>query len=673
MRRKLTRSVLGVQCLESRETPAVFFVDNASDFIVTTDQGAVGLDSGDTVTWNPGIGSAHGGQVQNLTLGTNAFTSVQAAVNAAAAGDTIRVASGAFAEQVNVNKQVTLLGNQFGIDARTRSSVAETVVDGATNAGRTPFYITANNVTLDGFTVQGATNSNVFGFGILLGAGTSGAHVLDNIVQNNIVGLGLANGASGNAALIQHNLFQNNNAAGPAGGNAIYSDEYVAGPLANVTIDANRFAGHDDAALNLSSTTPGSQSGITFSNNDVVDNGRAAFLYNLVNSTFSNNTVSSSTFAASADFRIYGGVHNVSFTGNDMSKGAGDAFRITDSSGTNPNSNILITGNSIAGYAGDSVEIASGYTGGPLNANGNWWGTSSAADISPRIKGNVDYMAFLTSGVDTDLLTHGFQGDTSVAAGEGNVRVSVYGKQLLISGDNLNNMITITQGPTANSYRVTGMAGTHINGRSGSFVFQNVTRGIVAYLNGGNDVFVLDGSASPINVPGIIYVRTGTGDDLVSLQGVSGKADLGSYTGNDLFQLSDSDFSALTVYMGNGKSTNLFLDDVNVTGRTSVFGSYGADTIRALDSNFNSLLVQTGYGNDTVSLDGVHATGRVQIDTYYGNDTVAFSNSNFGAAVALNGWLGADAFDAGILGNPNTKGNTFAVAPVVRGFDSILS
>src|SRR5262245_2881308 len=268
MRRKSTRrSVLGVQCLESRETPAVLFVDNTSDFIVTTDQGAIGLDIGDTVTWSPGSGSAHGGQVQNLTLGTNAFTSVQAAVNAASAGDTIRVGSGTFTESVSVNKQITLLGNQFGIDARTRAGAAETIMDGATNSGRTPFYVTANSVTLDGFTVQGATNPNVFGFGILLGAGTSGAHVINNIVQDNIVGLGLANNAAGQAALIQHNLFLNNNANGPASGNAIYSDEFVAGPLANVTIDANRFAGHDDAALNLSATVPDSQSAITFSNN----------------------------------------------------------------------------------------------------------------------------------------------------------------------------------------------------------------------------------------------------------------------------------------------------------------------------------------------------------------------------------------------------------------------
>ena len=108
-----------------------------------------------------------------------------------------------------------------------------------------------------------------------------------------------------------------------------------------------------------------------------------------------------------------------------------------------------------------------------------------------------------------------------MAPGEGSVRVKVVGKRLMITGDNLDNLITVEKGPTPNSYRVTGLAGTQINGRSGSFVFENVTRGIDANLKGGDDMLVLDGSASPFTVPGTIKVRTGRGDDLVRLQGVT--------------------------------------------------------------------------------------------------------------------------------------------------------
>src|SRR5262245_32054472 len=121
-RKTLKRNqALVVESLETRVVPAVtLYVDNPNDFVIDSDQGAIGvLDNGDGVTWNPGAGSAHGGPVSGLVFGTTAFGTVGSAVNAAVAGDTIRVAGGSFAESVNVNHQLTLLGNQFGVDART--------------------------------------------------------------------------------------------------------------------------------------------------------------------------------------------------------------------------------------------------------------------------------------------------------------------------------------------------------------------------------------------------------------------------------------------------------------------------------------------------------------------------------------------------------------------------
>jgi hypothetical protein len=84
-------------------------------------------------------------------------------------------------------------------------------------------------------------------------------------------------------------------------------------------------------------------------------------------------------------------------------------------------------------------------------------------------------------------------------------------------------------------------------------------------------------------------------------------------------------------------------------------------------------MFQTGYGNDAVSLERVHATGRVQVETGRHTDTVAVTNSTFDAAVVLGGSFGDDKLDAGTLGTLNTKGNTFAVEPVTRGFETKLS
>ena len=80
--------------------------------------------------------------------------------------------------------QITDLMRRLGkepefVDGR-RVTDAETIVTGAGNNGVTPFYITANDVGLNGFTIEGATNANQFGFGIDLGQGTSGSLVRDS-------------------------------------------------------------------------------------------------------------------------------------------------------------------------------------------------------------------------------------------------------------------------------------------------------------------------------------------------------------------------------------------------------------------------------------------------------------------------------------------------------------
>src|SRR3954467_5245795 len=99
LRRGATRRVrrAAAEALEPRRLlAATLYVDNTGDFVITADNGPPGLSTGDTVTWNPGSGSRHGSQVAGLAFGASAFDSIQAAVNAAATGDTVRVAGGKF-------------------------------------------------------------------------------------------------------------------------------------------------------------------------------------------------------------------------------------------------------------------------------------------------------------------------------------------------------------------------------------------------------------------------------------------------------------------------------------------------------------------------------------------------------------------------------------------------
>ena len=87
-------------------------------------------------------------------VGAEGYATIQAAVDAAEAGDTVLVLEGSYAEVVTVDKALTILGAQAGVsgDDAGRGS-GESTVDGG-------FWIQAAGVTLDGLMIQdGATIS----------------------------------------------------------------------------------------------------------------------------------------------------------------------------------------------------------------------------------------------------------------------------------------------------------------------------------------------------------------------------------------------------------------------------------------------------------------------------------------------------------------------------------
>ncbi|MBA3518035.1 MAG: hypothetical protein H0T75_10425 [Rhizobiales bacterium] len=75
--------------------------------------------------------------------------SIQAAVDAAQDGDTIHVLAGTYNESVNVNKDVTLIGAQGGVDGRNAARGDESTITGGVR-------IAAAGVTLDGFEITGS-------------------------------------------------------------------------------------------------------------------------------------------------------------------------------------------------------------------------------------------------------------------------------------------------------------------------------------------------------------------------------------------------------------------------------------------------------------------------------------------------------------------------------------
>ncbi|MEP7341083.1 MAG: hypothetical protein ABI977_25360 [Acidobacteriota bacterium] len=163
------------------------------------------------------------------------LASIQAAINAAANGDTINVAAGMYTEDLNINKSVALIG--AGADATIVFGVSD-------NATSQHVVITAPNVTLEGFTIDdfNSLNKNTPGAN---NQGVAISNVAGVVIRRNIITNVFMDAATGgtaiyldqnpNGALIEQNTITNS-------GNGILFDG--SGLHDNFTVRKNLLAGN---------------------------------------------------------------------------------------------------------------------------------------------------------------------------------------------------------------------------------------------------------------------------------------------------------------------------------------------------------------------------------------------------------------------------------------------
>jgi hypothetical protein len=337
------------------------------------------------------------------------YATIQDAINAASPGDTIQVCDGLYLElapgPLTINKSLTLLGTQFGIDARTRVG-PESIINDIQGTS-----VSASNVVIDGFTVQNSTFAAFTGFGIWLNPGVSGTQIVNNIIQDNIVGIGLANsGASPAEALIEHNLIRNNTKPGGASGSGIYTDQFAGGlTVRNVLVRENSFIGHAGfgGAINISNTDPaGGVFNLDVDTNFFDMNSRAFVLFNTHDSIIHNNTSTNSTFALSADVRIFDNNTNLSILSNNLNNGVGShAIRLSFLGLVgNPSSGVEIHLNNIEvfGLTGLTVDLLPPGHVGTVDAECNWWNSptgptnpSNPGGTGEEVVGDADFSPWL--------------------------------------------------------------------------------------------------------------------------------------------------------------------------------------------------------------------------------------------------------------------------------------
>jgi hypothetical protein len=318
------------------------------------------------------------------------YATIQAAVNAAAPGATINVDPGTYNETVYVTEPLTILGANAGISGTSTSRGAESIV----YATQTVFAIYANDVTINGFTIEGddADIGAALGAGVQMEPSIHGTHILNNIIQNNVTGIYLSNNSNTDECVIQHNLIQNNFEANnnwqtkqENGSRAIYTDGTVSGGyLTNVLIDSNTIgnfnynAGDEDEGLiALQALTAGKQFNIAITNNYITDGSKALLATNVTNLVFMGNTCTGLQDGSSGPVRFEGDANNIDIQYNTIYGNVGPGVASDDSGVSGDNSGFVVDNNNIYNNDGIGLITIANLYDGTVYAQNDWWGSAS--------------------------------------------------------------------------------------------------------------------------------------------------------------------------------------------------------------------------------------------------------------------------------------------------------
>jgi len=287
------------------------------------------------------------------------FMTIQAAVNASNAGDTIKVAPGTYHESVLVDKKLTIIGSQGNTDDAIKhpSNPIKNATIVEITGGQDGFHLAANDIVIRGFTIQDSDVSEAQSVGVEIDRATSGDTVDQNIIQETTFGMYLnTNGA--HKTTVQNNLIRNNNNPGAASGNGIYSDQGTS----NDVIQHNYFTGDQNASIILVDTGPSAatnKSNVTIKDN-TVDHDSAMIFTNGTGIHVVNNTISNSS--GSGVF-LGGGVTNSEISNNKLTTGAFTGINLrVNAFGNAPdaNANIQIANNKISGFGDAGIRVREG-------------------------------------------------------------------------------------------------------------------------------------------------------------------------------------------------------------------------------------------------------------------------------------------------------------------------
>ncbi len=339
------------------------------------------------------------GPVVDMNTGTG-YSTIQEAVDAASAGDTIAVSAGTYPETVSIAKPLVLDGAQMGVAGGNASGTPRSGPESIVNA----MNIAASNVVINGFSfVNPGVQVNIASPAILSGV------AVENNIFSGYAGVGMPTDLAGNL-VVEGNLFHD-----PAPNSEpmqIKSDGTTGGCTGTEVVD-NIFsaaANNNGADINFSCTGSDS-SDVTVSGN--VDNGNtngssfvafsgvsggiavnhnhatgisgsAVFFFgdvsgdaNITDNTITGGGSSAISIHGNDAYGTPGAPNSGSFmiADNDLSGNMRGVYLGDDGGAFTPAASVTILGNDFASDTVAGVENSSTVlTAADVNATGNWWG-----------------------------------------------------------------------------------------------------------------------------------------------------------------------------------------------------------------------------------------------------------------------------------------------------------